>query len=92
MSSGRLLNRVSKLEGSASPQSDGSCTLEELCRSIWRKDKKRFIEISQDSSCRLFVTQFEREDAEALLERRRLAKARASGLSARRMGTWLSEY
>jgi hypothetical protein len=65
MSTGRLLNRVSKLEGLAYPQSDGTCTLEELCRSIWRKDKKRFIEISQSSSCRLFVTQFEREDAEA---------------------------
>jgi hypothetical protein len=47
------------------PQSDGTFTLEELCRSLWRKDKKGFMEQAKNTSYQLFVYQFEREDAEA---------------------------
>jgi hypothetical protein len=38
-------------------------TLEELCRSMWRQDKKGFLESAKNNSYRLFVSQFEREDA-----------------------------
>ena len=42
-----------------------SITLEELCRLSWRRDKKEFLESAKNNSYRLFVSQFEREDAEA---------------------------
>jgi hypothetical protein len=42
-----------------------SITLEELCRLSWRQDKKGFIESAKNNSYRLFVSKFEREDAEA---------------------------
>jgi hypothetical protein len=42
-----------------------SITLEELCRLCWRQDKKGFIESAEGNSYRLFVSKFEREDAEA---------------------------
>ena len=59
------LKRVAKLEDVMHPQSDGMWTLEELCRSMWREDKKKFKEMAQNSNYQLFVYQFEREDAEA---------------------------
>ena len=65
MSTRQSLKRVAKLENLMCPQSDGdiSITLEELCRSMWRQDKKGFLESAKNNSYRLFVSQFEREDA-----------------------------
>ncbi len=71
MNTRQLLSRVLKLENLAYPQSNPRFTLEDVCRSLWRKDKKAFREISKDSIERVFVSRFEREDAEALLNRRR---------------------
>jgi len=67
MSTRQLLKRVANLENLICPQSDGSVTLEELCRSMWRRNKKHFREIAEESSYpfQLFVYQFQREDAEA---------------------------
>jgi hypothetical protein len=73
MSTRQILKRVSKLENLICPQSDGntSHTLEELCRSSWRHDKKRFMEMAKDTGhYGLFVHQFQREDAEAAAARR----------------------
>ena len=67
MSTRQILKRVSKLENLICPRSDGntSITLEELCRSMWRSDKKHFIELAKNNSYQLFVYQFEQEDASA---------------------------
>jgi len=45
------------------PQHDGTFTLEEVCRALWRKDERRFRRIAQHSTLTLFIPQFEREDA-----------------------------
>jgi len=38
-------------------------TLEELCRTIWQQDERRFREIAKHSSFSLLIPQFERENA-----------------------------
>jgi hypothetical protein len=43
---------------------DGTITLEELCRAMWRKDKRKFSEIARGTNLRLFVRQFELEEVE----------------------------
>jgi hypothetical protein len=43
---------------------DGTYSLEELCRVIWRHDKEGFRKLTDHSSCRLLIPQFEREDAD----------------------------
>ena len=42
----------------------GTYTLEELCRVIWREDAEGFREMTRQSSCRLLIPQFEREQAD----------------------------
>ncbi len=49
---------------------DSGFTLEELCRSMWHSDKRHFLELAKEMSLTLFVTQFEREDAERLQKKR----------------------
>jgi hypothetical protein len=65
MNAQQRLKRVAKLQNLLSPHSDGGSTLEELCRSMWRSDKKYFIEMAQNNSYQLYVYQFELEDARA---------------------------
>jgi glycerophosphoryl diester phosphodiesterase len=65
MNTQQRLKRVAKLQNLLSPQSDGSSTLEELCRSMWRSNKKHFIEMAKNNSYQLYVYQFEQEDATA---------------------------
>jgi glycerophosphoryl diester phosphodiesterase len=75
MSTRQHLTRVAKLESLIRPESDGntSTTLEELCRSMWRANKKQFMEMAKNNSYQLFVYQFEQEDASAAaLKGRRL--------------------
>ena len=55
-----------------------SITLEELCRLSWRRDKKEFLESAKNNSYRLFVSQFEREDAEAASRGRKKYRALSS--------------
>ena len=56
-------HRLKKLEQRLLPSDHGACRLEELCRAMWRDDKRKFIEIAKDSSLRLFVYQFKADDA-----------------------------
>ena len=65
MSTKQRLKRVAKLQNVLRQQSDGSSTLEELCRSMWRSNKKYFIEMAKNNSYQLFVYQFEQEDPNA---------------------------
>ena len=65
MNTQHRLKRVAKLQNLLSQRSDGSSTLEELCRSMWRANKKSFIEMAKNNSYQLFVYQFEQEDANA---------------------------
>jgi len=57
-------HRLKKLEQRFSPSDDGTCTLEELCRAMWRQDKRQFLEIAKSSSLSLFARQFEIDDVE----------------------------
>jgi len=59
------MRRLAKVEERLLPRSDGLFTWEELCRSLWRRDKKGFRKAAE--SCRIFrifMPQFEREDME----------------------------
>jgi hypothetical protein len=69
-------HRLKKLEQRLSPPDDGTFTLEELCRAMWRSDKKRFLELARQPPLSLFATQFELDDAE-----RRRTKPRVSSTS-----------
>jgi hypothetical protein len=66
MSTRQIRKRVEKVEEKVCPEHDGSYTLEELCRMLWRQDKRGYLEMANggDHTLRLFVQQFEREDAE----------------------------
>jgi len=70
MSIQRLWIRVVRLERLAPQREKGHHSLEEICRSMWRQNKKHFIELAKNNSYQLFVYQFEREDAEAAFGRR----------------------
>jgi hypothetical protein len=63
-----LRRRVRALE-QLHPEHDGMCTVEELCRAMWRQDKTSYLKRVEkgDWHLRKFVTQFELEDAERLL-------------------------
>ena len=65
-----ILKRVQKLEDLMRPESKGM-TLEQACRLLWRKDKKRFLEIAKGTNYQLFVYRFQAEDAEAASKARR---------------------
>ena len=59
------MTRVAKLEEVIHPQADGTFTLEEVCRALWRQDKETFLEIAKFTTYSLLIPQFEREEAEA---------------------------
>ena len=56
--------RLKKLEQRLPRPDDGTFTLEELCRAIWRDSKGDFLKLARGTSLQLFAAQFEREDAE----------------------------
>jgi len=60
----RIKKRLQKLEQKLCPTDNGMFTLEELCRFMWRQDKKAFLKIAKDLNCSFFIKQFEREEAE----------------------------
>ena len=76
MNTQQRLKRVARLENLICPKSDGSTTLEELCRSMWRTDKENFIEMAKNNSYQLYVYQFQQEDANALSVAHRRTAAR----------------
>ena len=51
--------RLRRVERKILPQDDSSFTLEELCQSMWRRDKRKFLEIAKNTSLTLFARQFE---------------------------------
>jgi hypothetical protein len=61
-----LVKRIERLERSAHGGSGGALTLEELCRHIWRADKKRLLALARKVNLTYFIQQFEFEDTEAL--------------------------
>ena len=66
MNAQNFKKRLQKLEQPLSPSGDCSCTLEQLCRSIWRADKKRFLVLAKSTNLTYFIPQFQFEDAEQL--------------------------
>ena len=79
MSTRQILKRVAKLENLSRRPVDGIIprTLEEICRSMWRSNKKGFIELAKNNSYQLFVYQFQQEDANAeSMAHRRIAARR----------------
>jgi hypothetical protein len=61
----KINHRLKKLEQRLLPSDDGACTLEELCRAMWRQDSNNFLRIAEDTSLRLFVRQFESDAVES---------------------------
>lgn len=57
-----IKTRLLRLEATLRPDGDGTFTLEELCRAMWRQDKKHFLKIAGENRLGLLVAQFERED------------------------------
>ena len=66
MSTREMRRRLAKVQEKVNPVHDGTYTLEELCRLMWRQDRKQYMEMvaEGDSILRAFTGQFEREDAE----------------------------
>jgi hypothetical protein len=60
----KIKHRLKKLERRLLPSDVGTCTLEELCRAMWRQDKRQFLEIAKSSSLSLLARQFEIDDIE----------------------------
>ena len=69
-----IMNRLLRVERNIRPRGDGSFTLEELCRYMWREDKRKFLKIAQDTSLSLFARQFEFEDVERAEADRRMRR------------------
>jgi hypothetical protein len=59
-----FVHRIARLEADSGRVDDGLFTFEELCRAMWRCDKKHFLKIAGDLRVGLFAAQFRREDAE----------------------------
>jgi hypothetical protein len=71
----QLKARVSRIEKRMPPKDDGTCTLEEFCRFMWRRNPARCVELSEEPGdwiFRSYIPMFEREDA----ERSQLARSR----------------
>jgi hypothetical protein len=64
MNARSIRNRLLRVERRIRPEKDESFTLEELCRCMWREDKRKFSESAKGSSLSLFLRQFELEDEE----------------------------
>jgi hypothetical protein len=64
MSARSIRNRLLRVERKIRPTDDGGFTLEQLCRCMWRKDKRKFLEIANDTALGFFVRQFESEEVE----------------------------
>ena len=64
MNAKQFRRRIENIEQRVCPKHDGSCTLEELCRAIWRQDRASLKNIVIDwPEGNFFIAQFEREDA-----------------------------
>jgi hypothetical protein len=73
----QLSARVSRIEKRIHPPDDGTFTLEELCRFMWRRNPAHCVELSQEPGewiFRSYIPMFEAEDAKR-------SQARAAQLS-----------
>jgi hypothetical protein len=70
----RIRSRLLKIERRILPADDGSFTLEEWCRAMWREDKRNFLVIAKDSSFSLFVRQFEFDALESAAAARQMRR------------------
>jgi hypothetical protein len=66
MTTRQMRKRVEALEKVA-PKDDRAFTLEQLCRRLWRQDKRAFLKVVEETGTfsSSFVSQFELEDAES---------------------------
>ena len=64
MSTRQIRKRIERLAQRFELRYAGTVTLEQLCRDLWRADKQRYLAQMGKTSARLFIKQFEREDAE----------------------------
>jgi hypothetical protein len=66
MAASQIRKRVEKLAARISLSGSRQHTFEELCRLMWRQDKRGFLALANGdcSFLRVFVTSFERDDAE----------------------------
>lgn len=71
-----LTKRLARLERLLGPAKDDGYTLEELCREIWQGRKSDFMKLAHGTCFQCFVTQFEREAADAKAARRRCPRPR----------------
>ena len=74
MSVSQIAKRVVRVEQVLSPRpalDDNTFTLEELCRSMWQRDKAAFLELGKTFPVELFSRNYEREDALAAEAERR---------------------
>jgi hypothetical protein len=74
MNTRSIRNRLLSVERKIQPPRDAGFTLEELCRCMWREDKRKFLEIASDTSLSLFVRQFEFEDVERCVADRHMRR------------------
>ena len=72
MSRRQLRRRAENIEDRILPRSDGFCTLTELYWSIWRRNKKRFLEMArEDCALGVLIPGFERAEKGIMNERRK---------------------
>ena len=63
MSTRQISRRLERIEERVRPKHrDGMFTFEELCRDIWRSNKKAFRKMAVGNMLSYFIPQFERED------------------------------
>lgn len=60
----RLDGRLKKLERRLSPPDDGTITLTELYRAMWRASKSDCLRLARETGVGFLIDRFEREDAE----------------------------
>jgi hypothetical protein len=66
MTTGQMRKLIEKVERWLYPTESETQTMDDLAWSIWRQDKKEFLKLCDiNSSLRLFIPIFEREDEEA---------------------------
>jgi hypothetical protein len=59
----RFSKRLQNLEQTLCPRYTGCFTVEELCRSLWRRDRAAFVSTAADLNCRYLISQFELEES-----------------------------
>jgi len=80
MTASRIRKRIEKLAAKIGLSGSRQHTFEELCRLMWRQDKRGLLALA-DGDCpflRVFVSSFERDDAERAAHGRAPKRTRKS--------------